>query len=191
MIKKFKEHFFAKWYLYLIWAAVAALLWSWIFGLLTRPDDNEKVTVFVGTPYCEQQQLEAELKKDTPQYLRETEVLYFNPDNYNFEMFFTVKSPESDVFILTRDVIESAGVERFLSFEKSAAEAAFGSGVGLLEVDGAYYGVKLDGAKDYIRGDEERGDIYILFNKNSPHTGGLSAAEFTGATEIAGRITSL
>ena len=36
-------------WVYLAWILVVTVFWTWIFGILTRVPEEEKITVFLGT----------------------------------------------------------------------------------------------------------------------------------------------
>lgn len=200
MVKsKFLRHLSARWFLYLIWAVVALLLSEWIFSLVTAPDDSEKITLFVGAYSCESERLSERLDEARPDYVRELSVEYYDLDHYNFQMFFTVKSPDSDLFILPKSVIDDANLLRFCAFTEERAQETFVGGE-FLCYDGLCYGVKIydgqsgaGGATDYIGYAEadKSDDYYILFNRQSLHAGGLNSSAYDGALALARRLLLL
>lgn len=195
-MKAFLSHLASKWYIYLLWAAFAVLLWGWIFGLVTRPSEKQKLTLFVGANSCEQAVFSDLLDKNKPEYIVRSRLDFYREDDFNFSMFLTVKSPETDLFVLSYETLEEIGTDRFLSFNADEGRKLFGDGAQFLVKNGAAVGIKVyDKTEKKGCAAEYIGyggcDYYMLFNKNSPHTGGLGGVETDAAIRIAGWFLKL
>lgn len=199
MKSKILRHLSERWFIYLIWAAVAVFLSEWIFSLITAPDESERITVFIGAYSCDTVGLSEKLDEEKPDNVREIRVEYYDIDNYNFQMFFTVKSAEADLFVLPKKVVDDANLLRFCEFSREKALSLFGVG-DVLDYGGYGYGLKIyDGADNegsagkYVgyAEDGKTDDYYILFNRQSVHAGGLNSGESDGAIVLARRLLRL
>lgn len=194
----FGEHLSSKWFVYLVWLVVVILFWSWAFGLITRPESEEKLTVFIGAYYANTAELSNKFNKQNPEYIKQTEVLYFDLTEYNFDMYLTIKGAESDIIILPKSAIENANLSLFLSLDKDAVTELFGADLQLLTVNGKCCGIKLydktlkQGKLDDCIGYESANtdDFYLLFNYKSLHAGVLNGSELDGAITLARYILS-
>lgn len=193
-----KEHLASKWFVYLIWLLVVILFWSWIFGLIARPESDEKLIVFIGAYYANTAELSSRFNQQNPDYVKQTDVLYFDLTEYNFDMFLMIRGVESDIIILSKSAIENANLAMFLSLDETVISQLFGDNLQLLTINGKCCGIKLydktlkQGKLDDCIGYESANtdDFYLLFNYESLHAGVLNGAQLDGAITLARYILS-
>ena len=189
-------------WVYFVWIVVMCFLWTWIFGLITRVSEQEKVSVFIGS-FSDSFEKYEELEQARPQYIKEIELNVYNIDGPYFADFLSVFGwKDADMLILAESKIaENTIVALYapISFEYCDLLPA----LGLLEKDGVVYGLKVHDKSSHeslitclnYGVDETEENYYLLFNNKSLHLGNLSSSsnsiEKNGAVVVAQRLLSL
>ena len=189
-------------WVYLAWILVVTVFWSWVFGILTRVPDEEKITVFLGTRSGSFEKY-AELNEARPDYVRELELsVHAVGEPYFSDFLGTFGNGEADILILPESRLDDASVAALYA-EIAPFYCEELPNLGLLEKDGRVYGLRVHDKEtheslvsclDYGEGDTEE-NYYLLFNRKSLHLGDLSPAsgvtDRNGAIAIAKRLLSL
>ncbi len=199
-MKKFFEKIGKNVWGYVAWIAVVCVLWTIVFGIITRVREEEKIVVFIGT---RSQTFDnyTELKEACPDYVLELELNVHSVAERNFSQSLSVFGiGESDVLILS---------EKYLQNESSAVWYAeipaelreLLPNLGIFTSNGTVCGLKIHdkdthesvvSCLDFGTGDTEE-NYYLVFNKTSLHLGeySLEKTERNGAIVVARRLLSL
>jgi len=189
-------------WIYLVWIVAMCLLWTWVFGLITRVSEQEKVSVFIGTFSDSFEKYEA-LDQARPQYIKEIELNVYNVGGPYFADFLSVFGwKEADILILPESKIaENTIVALYAPISSEYCDLL--PELGLLEKDGVVYGLKVHDKQSHeslitclnYGVDETEENYYLLFNNKSLHLGNLSSPsnpiDKNGAVVIAQRLLSL
>lgn len=136
-------------YIFLLWAVLSAMLWAWIFTLVTDTSSDKKITVYCHVPEIQDTALAVELEKDMPEGLKMIKV---HPFSY---VMFNVESISSgDIFIIPVSEIEQ--------FAEDLAPVGGENGVKVYD-SRAGTGV----AMEYINYGQE--DYYLFLGAGSSH----------------------
>lgn len=187
---------------YLICIFAFIIIWSSVFGFLTRVSPQDKVSVFIGS-YSQSFEKAQELKESRPEYLKTVE---FNVNVLN-SMYFDVYLSmfgysRADIMILPESLATLENCELYFA-EISATYLGQFENLGLCEYDGKVYGLKIHDKEthsslisciNYGEGDKED-NYYLFFGKNSLHISDLAEAEnkneWDGAIKIAQKMLKL
>ena len=90
-------------YIFLLWTVFSAILWSWIFTLVTDTSRDKKVTVYCHVPEVQDTLLAVELEKDMPEGLKMIKVhsfdyVMFNVDSINDGDIYIIPASEREPF---------------------------------------------------------------------------------------------
>lgn len=173
---------------YILWALLSALIWAFVFSIITDADRKKKVTVFFNTPSVEEYRFEEALDEDLPEGIRMVKV-----HGHEYTAFDSSVLNEIDIFILAeKDITEN--LERFSPI------TGF-DGYKLLEADGVVYGVCVydpasgiacaDEFVDYASPGGTEQIYYLCFLKDSPHIGEMSGSGDSAAVFVAKRILGM
>ena len=150
--------------IYLVWLILSAVLWGWIFTLLTDTSPEKKVTLFAEVDYIEDDALSAELERTMPEGLRMIQVHPFS-----YSMFQESTLLGADLYIVPGSSFES--------YRDSFAPLPQGTAADLI-IDGVPYGLLVydasadtGAARDHIRytTEGEKDDYYLFLGSGSPH----------------------
>lgn len=191
---KIIKNIFSKFYLYVIWAMLALMLWGWIFTLITDTAPKNKVTVYVDVVALDDVELTVELEKSKPDGIKMVKVHPFS-----YASFDATAIVDGDIYIVKQSDIEGY-LASFCPLSQDLL--AQYSDRGLYSSEGEAYGIKVYDARtssgcatkyiDYSpKGGAEAEDYYLFFNKDSLHAGDLNGAESDAALEIARALLSL
>ncbi len=141
---------------YVLWALLSAILWGWIFGLVTDAPAEKKVVVYIDAPGCRDTALDVELEKSMPEGIRQIRVHLFS-----YVMFDEAQLVNADLYVVPASAC-AGYVDSFRALESAAGE-------GCWEYEGRAYGLPVGGAAsawvDYDPGEE----YYLFFGVNSAH----------------------
>ena len=159
--------------LYLVWMILGAMLWSWIFGLVTDTRPEKKVTVFVDAYGVEDTALAVELERELPPGVRMVKV---HPVDY--VMFDDAALRDADIFILRAsdaetydELLAPADGSDVLTRGVKIYDAATGRGAAQSYIL-------------YVRTGAPAEDYYLFVGANSLHTGAVDDAAHTLAERI-------
>ena len=174
----------SKWHIYVLWALLAVLLWSWIFGFVTDTSPSRKVTVFVNVYDCADVDLAVALEEAKPEAIRMVKVHPFS-----YAMFDEQNLLTADLYVVSR----SEAADYLTSFAPLNAADDPG-GTGYYE-DGTLYGLRIyDGSSrtgaaeaylTYTAPDGEAEDFFLFFGASSVHL------EDGAARQVAARLLEL
>ncbi len=199
-MKNFFEKIGKNVWVYVAWIAVVCVLWTAVFGMITRVREEEKIIVFIGTR-SQTFDKYTELKEACPGYVLELEVNVHSVAEKNFSQSLSVFGiGESDVLILSESYLQNES-SAILYAEISAELCELLPNLGTFTSNGTVCGLKIHdkdthesvvSCLDFGTGDTEE-NYYLVFNKKSLHLGELSseATERNGAIVVAGRLLSL
>ncbi len=134
---------------FVLWLLASALIWGWVFTIVTDTSPEKKVTVYCHVPTMADTALAAALEEDMPQGLRMIQVHTFDYVMFGKDLFdrgdiFIVPASEDPAFVQDLLPVEGEGGTKVY-------DAATGEGV----------------AVDYIHyGDE---DYYMYLGSGSVH----------------------
>lgn len=206
---------------YIVCIMAAIVIWSWVFGMITKIKPEEKVSVFIGSYSISFDKYE-ELNEGRPEYLKTVEVNAYSLNNNMFGQLLQIFGYEyGDILILPEDMIEEKSCAALFAEISVGYQAVFDGVEGkdlnyYTNTDEKVYGIKifdknnptqkviecLDyGYREPQEGQEgstqttELKDYYLLFNKKSVHLSDLSdstkVSEMNGAIEVAKRLLAL
>lgn len=173
---RFFRNIFSKWHLYLSWAILGAILWGWIFTLLTSARPSRKLTVFEHSFESRAEAMSMELEKEKPENIKMISV-----HSFDYALFGQTGFTEADVFIIRESEIATY-ISDFISLETMATDHPEWH---FYLQDGVPYGIQVydaaarsGAAMSYLTydGKELTGldpeDYYLFIGKNSVHIGG-------------------
>lgn len=191
---KIIKNIFSKFYLYVLWAMLALMVWGWIFTLITDTSAEKKVTLYADVVAIDDVELTVELEKYKPDYIKMVKV---HPFSY---VAFGSSIVGGDIYLVKQSDIEEyiasfCPLGEALSAEYSDRGLYYGE-------DGQAYGIRVYDASTstgcavgYINysptvGGEPQ-DYYLFFNKDSMHAGALTDTESDAALIIARALLAL
>ncbi len=175
----------SKWYLFVVWAAISVFLWVWIAGLITRPTAKEKLSVFVCSENCGQEELVSKLQSVRPEYVEELGFKWVGTSDSMFKVYYDAFAVyESDVIIMPADKLSEVSYVDFYELDEEVAERLFGVCEFYKTENRAAYGIKIDAEKSLGK-QTENAVYYLFFNKKSLHLGELSGSRLDGAITFA------
>lgn len=156
----------AQFFIYAVWALMAVMFWSWIYGFVTDTGTGQKVTVFADVARLEDKALAIRLEKDMPEGIKMIKV-----HSFEYAMFDSTAITSADIYIINESDIETYLVDfRQMDFELQLPE-----GSTLYYADGLPYGIKVHNNNGLSTADEYIGYgdnvYYMFFGKQSPHFG--------------------
>lgn len=136
-------------YIFLLWAVMSTILWSWIFTLVTDTSPDKKVTVYCHVPEVQSARLAAVLEENMPEGLKMIKVHPFS-----YVMFDTESIVKGDIFIIPASEVEQFAEDLAPVGEENGVmvyDSERGTGIGL----------------EYISYGEE--DYYLFLGAGSAH----------------------
>ena len=187
---------------YLICIFAFIIIWSSVFGFLTRISPQEKVSLFIGS-YSQSFEKAQELQKSRPEYLKTVEINARVLNSMYFDVYLSMFGySRADIMILPESLATRENCELYFAEISDAYLGQF-ENLGLCEYDGKAYGLKIHDKEtqsslisciNYGEGDKEE-NYYLFFGKNSLHISGLTEAdkknEWDGAIKIAQKLLEL
>ncbi len=184
--KKIKNNIWA----YLLCIFVVIIMWSGVFSFLTVVDEEEKVSVFIGS-YSQSFTRTSELEESRPDYIKKVEVTARVLNSLYFDVYLSMFGySNADILILPESLATAENCELYFA-EISPEYVEELDNLGVFEYNDKVYGLKVhskgidDGlitCIDYSAGDEDE-NYYMFFRNNSLHIGEMS--EEDGETDVA------
>lgn len=214
-------HIKKKWWLYLIWLLVVAVVSASVYTVASEPEGADKLVIFSATYGDEESQINY-FKKLKPDYVKKVEVTAMaKTDNY-FDSVFSAsyvyffggctinKYALADVVIIPESVADglfsNGDPGDWLELDDIAVRSAFGETgkeITYYEKSGKLFGIKIFDKEDeddkspfkFTDGKGNKENFYALFRKNSLHLGSLSELsenkKHDGAITIVKELLSL
>lgn len=187
---------------YILWIILVVVVWTVLFGYLTRIKTEEKVCVFIGSQSINFDKSE-ELNEKRPEYLKEVEVNAYSVNDGMFATFLNIFGYEmSDIFILPESSLSEDDCPQHYAEISETYREQFVN-LGFYSVDNKVYGIRIHergnaesliNCIDFGEGDKEE-DYYMLFNVKSIHLSDLSDEskqnQMDGAIKIAQEMLGL
>ena len=168
---------------YLIWAAVSSFILIWVFAVLTKPTEDEKVDFFVCTNVVDRPGFEKFINENKPAYLKEVNANFIEDNNFIFSQNLSTYGDQvADIYIMNKDKFDIVtGKENyFYKLEENKSKELFGNEIEFYKVEtNQIYAIKI--TCEFIDSD----NLYLGFAKKSNHLKGLKDGGFSGAIELA------
>ena len=94
------KNIFKKLYLFVAWAIVAFIFWSWIFTFATDTSPDKKITVYCHVPEIDSVGLAVKLEEGKPEGIKMVKV-----HSFEYVMFDVESIENGDIFILPESLI--------------------------------------------------------------------------------------
>ena len=92
----------SQWHVFVLWALLSAIFWSWIFTFVTDTSPERKITVYCDVQALEDTALAVALEENMPEGLRLIQVHSFDYVMFGVDAFY-----QGDVFIVPASEIET------------------------------------------------------------------------------------
>ena len=97
------KNIFSHLHFFVLWAVLSAMLWAWIFTLVTDTSPDKKVTVYCHVPELQDTALAVALEENMPEGLRMIKVhsfdyVMFDMESINNGDIFIIPASEADAF---------------------------------------------------------------------------------------------
>lgn len=172
----------------ILWLMFSALIWGWIFTLLTDTRAEYKVVLFADAPIPSETALAAALEETMPEGIR---MVKAHP--FSYAMFDGQALASADLYVAS-----ASGAEQHLSWFRPLPPGF--ESEGCLTLDGTAYGVpvrRADGSVaakayvDYAGSDAPDEEFYLFFGSSSLHISDNEGALDDAAVSCALRFLSL
>lgn len=178
------KNVFSQLHTYVVWALLSAVLWGWIFGMITDAPAEKKIVIYAQAAACRDTELDLALEENRPEGIR---LIRFR--TFDYAMFDEYSLLHADLYI-----VKASDMESYLDSFQPYAPGAFPlPGDDLWTRDGLAYGVRIyEAAADPVAGEyvtwlapgEPPEDRYLCFGSASVHR---PAPEGDGAAAITAR----
>lgn len=214
-------HLKKKWWIYLIWLLVVAVVATSVYTVAAEPEGADKLVIFSAT-YGEEEPQINYFKNRKPDYVKKVEVTAMpKTDNY-FDSVFSAsyvyffggctinKYALADVVIIPESVanglFSNGDPGDWLELDDTAVRSAFGDtgkAITYYEKGGKFFGIKIFDKEDeddkspfrFTDSEGNKENFYALFRKGSLHLGSLSDSsedkKHDGAITIVKELLSL
>ena len=185
-VRRFFQNILSRLHVYIVWFMLSALLWGWIFTLVTDAPRQKKVVVFAEAYGVEETALAAALESALPDGIRMVQAHLFS-----YAMFDDSELLDADIWI-----VRASDAAEWADSSAPLDTVPFDTGgAPLFVLDGTAYGVLIhdadggagSGLIQYDAPGAEAEDYYLFFNRSSPHTGGTD----TAALPVAARLMEM
>lgn len=95
------KNIFSHLHIFVLWAVLSAMLWAWIFTLVTDTSPEKKITVYCHVPEIKATELAVKLEEIMPDGLKMIKV-----HSFDYVMFDTSAITQGDVYIIPESEIE-------------------------------------------------------------------------------------
>lgn len=165
-------------HVYTVWLILSAVLWGFVFGLLTDAPAEKKLLLFAEVEHCEDTALSARLEEEKPAGIR-----LIRAHSFDYVMLDEAALRNADLYIVKAENIENYRD----SFRPLDPEKIDTASLALYEIDGEACGIRVwDGesgcAASYI--DYGEGEYYLFLGANSLHAGKADDAAYWMIGEI-------
>ena len=177
----------SKWYLLVAWLLFSVIIWSVIFTAVYEPRKEEKISIFVGTYYCDPIGMGNQLSHSLPHGIKKVSVQWFSNDDMLFGLYFaTYGTLYSDIIILQESMITDEMCKTYFQ----ALPNEYVDYRSTYAVDDAVYGIKISSTCPYIQASNGE-SLYLFFNKKSEHIYSINRKGTDGAIELAEIVLGL
>lgn len=182
--RRFWRYLISKWYVFVVWAVFAVILWCWLVDLLIKPSNKEQVGIFVCSEICNQEELAEKLQKYRPDYVRQLNFKWVSPDDSLFAVYYDAFAVDaSDVIVMPENKLNEFSWVDFLELDTEEVELYYGSEFNYYYADdGKAYGIEIDSRQFQTTGEVS---YYMFFNKKSLHLGEWIGSSLDGALILA------
>ncbi len=168
--------------LLILWLFLSALLWSFVFNILTSAKPGERLSLFIDAKVPDPTAMAVELEKDRPAGIRMVKVHPFS-----YAMMDDGSLSQADLYIMREDKLEQYAVSL------APVPDVLRDGRELALLDGTPVGIVIrftdDETSDWI--DYEPGRYVLAFGANGQHLPGNAGAVDDAAIRFADRVTEL
>lgn len=172
-------------HLYLLWLILSAVLWGFVYGLITDAPAEKKLVIYADVYACRDRELAEELEKTMPAGLK---MIRVHP--FDYAMFSDSELLNADLYL----VPESRAGDYLDSYSPLDGAALPWPEAGLWCFEGVAYGVSFQGAAsyiDYAPPGEQAEPYYLFFGVNSAHTASLNGSADDAALAVAQELSLL
>lgn len=176
MIKKILRN----WHRYVLWALLSAILWGWIFTLVTSAPASKKVQLFADLPDMRNEALEIALEREKPDGIR-----YVQAATFEYAMIDATEVLKGDLYLVPESKAEEylasfTPIDRSL-FPNASFYESDGEAYGLLVYDEAENLAIGNGYVLYVPGER----CWLFFSKDSGHIGAWNGSPDDAAIRVA------
>ena len=174
------------WHRYVLWALLSALIWAWIFSLVTRAPASKKVQLFAELPAMRGEALEIALEREKPDV-----IAYVQAEPFDYAMIDQTEVLYGDLYLIPESKAETylasfAKIDRTLFPDASFYESG-GNAYGILVYD-EETGLSVGGEYvAYLPGER----CYLFFRAESQHLGAWNDSPDDAAIRIAQNYLNL
>lgn len=177
------------WYVYLLAIIVATSLSIYWCNFVTRPVDEQTITLFIGSYSLDKEALSNKLNEVKPDYLKEINIVSVKTGSSDFGYYFVNNGlNKADIFVLPESyVTEDMMNKQFATLNSSYLTTYFE-----YESDSSNHGINIHkvGQEDkeiFTFTEEGKTDenYYLFFRTNSIHIGEMSNSNFDTAIKFA------
>lgn len=165
-------------HVYIVWLILSAVLWGFVFNLLTDAPAEKKLVLFAEVGGCRDRELSAELEKHRPEGIRLVQA-----HSFSYAMFDQSGLLNADLYIVHYGSVEEYRDSfRALDPAKVSTES-----LTVLEQDGRPCGIlvwdgKQGAAAEFL--DYGEGEYYLFLGANSLHAGEKDDAAYALIGEL-------
>ena len=165
-------------HVYIVWLILSAVLWGFVFNLLTDAPAEKKLVLFADVEVCRDRELSTALEKSKPEGIR-----FVQAHSFNYALFDESGLLNADLYI-----VRSGSVEEYRDSFRALDPAKLpAEGLTFYELDGQPCGIRVwDGetgcAAEYLGYGE--GEYYLFLGVNSLHAGEKDDAAYELIAEL-------
>lgn len=181
MKQSIRNHLVYNWWKYVAVAVVVISIWVYLFSVLARPKENEKIKIsFVGNDFknvlLQEDILNNIDKLQGEQNIKEVGVeCLYTEDNYTLSTILSTRViSDTDIVILKQSTLANFDVESFFVDLKSDAVAENFGNIQTFEKSGKIYGIKLNGDNAFTKYYDGKEDCYLFITSVSVNFGGIN-----------------
>lgn len=164
-IQRLKTHLSYSWYLYLLWAGLAAALWATVYDRLAAPAPNEQLTVFTTVAPLDEDAFSQAMGEACGEGLRMAYASYTPQADYQFAMVLATRLMSCDILILPESIIgEDFEKNSLYPLDPQLLESRCAQPLEYRVVDGVCYGA-------------------LVYDPETPWENGFTRLYGTGFTE--------
>lgn len=181
MKQSIRNHLIYNWWKYVAVAVAVIAIWVYLFGVLAKPKENEKIKItFVGNDLKNvlmQEDILNDIDKlQGKQNIKEVGVeCLYSEDSFTLNTILSTRVlSDTDIVILKQSTLENFEAESyFVDLSSSAVTENFGD-VQTFEKNGKIYGIKLNGDNAFKKYYDGKEDCYLFITPVSVNFGGIN-----------------
>ena len=165
-------------HVYIVWLILSAVLWGFVFNIVTDAPAEKKIVLFADVETCSDQAMSAALEAERPAGIKLVQV-----HSFGYSLFDEATLLNADLYIVRAQDAENY---RY-SFRPLDAEKLPLDGLTLFELDGAPCGIRVwDGAQGCAASflGYGEGEYYLFLGVNSLHAGEKDDAAYELIAEL-------